>query len=34
MFNLLLQTLQGVVCSIFKLMGLSLSCPNYSLISR
>lgn len=33
-FNLSLRALQGFVDSIFKLMGLSLLCPDYSLVSR
>ena len=33
-FNLSLRALQGFVDSIFKLMGLSLNCPDYSLVSR
>lgn len=33
-FNLSLRALQGFVDSIFKLMGLSLCCPDYSLVSR
>ena len=34
MFNLSLQALQGFADSFFKLMGLSLHCPDYSLVSR
>lgn len=33
-FNLSLRALQGFVDSIFKLMGLSLRCPDYYLASR
>ena len=33
-FNLSLRALQGFVDSMFKLMGLSLRCPHYSLLSR
>lgn len=33
-FNLSLRALQGFVDSIFKLMGLSLRCPDYSLASQ
>lgn len=33
-FNLPLRPLQGFVDSIFKLMGLSLRCPDYSLVSK
>ncbi|MEY4475632.1 MAG: hypothetical protein RL248_1399 [Pseudomonadota bacterium] len=33
-FNLSLRTLQGFVDSIFKLMGLSMCCPDYSLVNR
>jgi len=33
-FNLSLRALQGFVDSIFKLMGLSMRCPDYSLVSR
>lgn len=33
-FGLSLRALQGFVDSIFKLMGLSLRCPDYSLISK
>lgn len=33
-FNLSLRALQGFVDSIFTLMGLSLRCPDYSLVSR
>ncbi|AHF74181.1 transposase ISSoEn1, IS5 ssgr IS903 family [Candidatus Sodalis pierantonius str. SOPE] len=33
-FNLSLRALQGFVDAIFKLMGLSLRCPDYSLVSR
>ncbi|CRL46887.1 Transposase DDE domain protein (plasmid) [Sodalis glossinidius str. 'morsitans'] len=34
MFGLLLRALQGFVDSIFKLMGLPLRCPDYSLLSK
>lgn len=33
-FNLSLRALQGFIDSIFKLMGQSLRCPDYSLISK
>lgn len=33
-FNLSLRALQGFVDSVFKLMNLSLCCPDYSLVSR
>ncbi|ELO81165.1 transposase [Salmonella enterica subsp. enterica serovar Enteritidis str. SARB17] len=33
-FSLSLRALQGFVDSIFKLMNLSMCCPDYSLVSR
>ncbi len=33
-FNLSLRALQGFIDSIFQLMGVSLVCPDYSLVSK